>query len=199
MGDEYGPLSTPQLIDAVINNTISSDTDVRKDTEPNWTPAMHVKGLLAAVDKRRAELETLETERQQERQQKETERQQKEIDAAERGRRRWDELRVSTCGPLPGREYRVIDTVFAMDSSGEAGFFFDVEADPDDAFSKAKEQLRRRAFELGADAVVSCQFEYRVAASANKAAAAIANFAGKSGGHSQCIEIFAYGTAVSYT
>ena len=192
MGDEFGPLTTQQLIDAVIENTISSDTEVRKDPESFWTFAMDVKGLFAAVDKKRAEYEG-ESERL------EAQRKQAEIDSEDKKRRRWENLKISTCGPLPGKEFRVIDTIFAMDSSSEKeGFFSHTEANPDDAFTKVKEQLRRYAFELGADAVVSCQFEYRVAVSTDKGVEALANWVGVSGGHSQCVEIFAYGTAVSY-
>lgn len=187
MGEEFGPLSTKQLIDAVIKNAITSDTDVRKSTDSDWTPALRVNGLFAAVDKRRSEFEREEADRKQ-----------AEVDFAAKQRARWENLRVSTCGPRSGKEYRVIDTIFAIDSSGEAGFFLNTEANPHDAFAKVKEQLRRHAFELGADAVVSCQFEYRVAISTNEARAAIANWAGTSGGHSQCVEIFAYGTAINY-
>jgi uncharacterized protein YbjQ (UPF0145 family) len=150
---------------------------------------LYVKGLFTAVDKKRAEYEQLEAQKKQ-----------AEIDFAEKERCRRDNLSISTCGPTPGKKYRVIDTVFGLDSSGEAGFLLHNEANPDEAFAKVKEQLRRRAFAIGADAVVSCQFEYRVAVSTNKAAAALANLAGVEGshGHAQCIEIFAYGTAVSY-
>lgn len=188
MGDEFGPLSTQQLIDAVIQKTISGDTDVRKDSESGWKPAMLVNGLFAAVDKKNAEFQREEGQRRQ-----------AEIEAAEKERRRWDNLKISTCGPVPGKVCRVIDTIFAMDSSGEAGLFFSSKAVPEDAFAKVKEQLLHRAFELGADAVVSCQFEYRVAVSTNETAAVIAKMAGISGGRgSLCVEIFAYGNAVSY-
>jgi len=45
-------------------------------------------------------------------------------------------------------------------------------------------QLREKALQIGAQAIVSCQFEYRVAIGQSV-------FVNK-----QCIEIFAYGTAV---
>jgi len=188
MGDEFGPFSTIELVDAVIANTVSGETEVRKETESFWTPAQHVKGLSEAVTKRRADLKREEAEQRQ-----------AQVDFEEKEKSRWENLKVSTCSPPAGRDYRVIDTIFAMDSSGEAGFLFNTEANPDDAFAKTKEQLRLRAFELGADAVVSCQFEYRVALSVNQTHEAIANLVGGANvGHSQCIEIFAYGTAVAY-
>lgn len=78
-------------------------------------------------------------------------------------------------------EYEILDTIFAMDSH-QAGFFSS--ADPAKAFEGVKGQLRERGYDLGAHAVISCQFEYRVAV-------ATSGLSPK-----QCIELFAYGTAV---
>lgn len=198
MGDELGPLSTQQLIESVMQNTVSGDTDVRKDSDTNWTPAMYVEGLFAAVDKRRAAAAIEEQERKQALEREEVARIKASADAAERDRKRWDEMRVSTCGPLAGRSFQVIDTIFAMDSSGAAGLFSNKGANPHDAFTGVKEQLMQNAFQIGAHAVVNCQFEYRVAVATNAGAHAIANLVGVAGGQSQCIEIFAYGTAIAY-
>lgn len=79
-------------------------------------------------------------------------------------------------------DYEVIDAVFALDSC-QATLFHG--ADPNKAFDKVKDALRRKANELGGHAVINCQFEYRVAVAS-----------GTFGGTKQVIEIFAYGTAV---
>ncbi|MBR4262086.1 MAG: heavy metal-binding domain-containing protein [Bacilli bacterium] len=78
-------------------------------------------------------------------------------------------------------EYEVIDTIFAVDSCKES--FFNG-ADPNKAFNKVKETLRSKANELGGQAVINCQFEYRNATAPGFV------------GSKQVIEIFAYGTAV---
>ena len=79
-------------------------------------------------------------------------------------------------------DYEIIDAVFALDSC-QQGFF--TGADPNKAFDKVKEGLRKKAASLGGHAVINCQFEYRVAVSS-----------GGFGSSKQVIEIFAYGTAV---
>lgn len=84
---------------------------------------------------------------------------------------------VST-GDIP-QAYRVIDAAFAMDS--HQGGFFSGSASPAKAFEGVKRQLREASLALGGDAIINCQFEYRVALGSND---------------KQCIEIFAYGTAV---
>ena len=78
-------------------------------------------------------------------------------------------------------DYEIIDAIFAFDSC-EAGFFRG--ADPNKAFDKVKEGLRKKASDLGGHAVINCQFEYRVAVNSS-------GFGSK-----QVIEIFAYGTTV---
>jgi hypothetical protein len=75
--------------------------------------------------------------------------------------------------------YHVLDTIFAIDSNS-AGFFSG--ADPSVAFDGVKEQLRKKCASIGGDAVIYCEYQYRVALDGKK----------------QCIEIFAYGTAVKF-
>lgn len=82
------------------------------------------------------------------------------------------------------RNYEVIDAIFALDSHKEG--FFSGAANPGKAFDGVKGQLRQRCTELGGDAVICCQFEYRVA------------LADGVFGKKQAIEIFAYGTAIKY-
>ena len=159
MGEEIGPISTRQLVTALADEQINPDTEVQKRGEQTWTPARYVDGLLAAAEKsnrdavdallaaKRAEVELEEESRRK----------------SEENRKRKLSLVLSTCGPKPNVEFDVLDTVFAFDSSGKAGVFGGSDADPHAAFSGVKRQLRTIAYELGADAVVSCQFEYRVA------------------------------------
>ena len=108
-------------------------------------------------------------------------------------------MTVSTCAPPLSQHFEIIDTVFAMDSRGQAGFLVNEEADPHGAFAGVKQKLKDIAFHLGADAVVNCQFEYRVAVSTDKLTAAVGAAVGVGIGHAQTIEIFAYGTAIKFT
>ena len=78
--------------------------------------------------------------------------------------------------------YQIIDSVFAMDSHSEG--FLSV-ADPGKAFAGVRGQLRKKAVELGGNAVINCSFEYRVSVGQ-----------GLLGGAKQVMEIFAYGTVV---
>ncbi len=87
---------------------------------------------------------------------------------------------VITTGDLK-REYEILDAVFAIDSSTESWFRG---SDPGRAFEGVKKQLAAVCQGLGGDAVVNCQFEYRVAVDPGLL------------GSKQSIEIFAYGTAV---
>lgn len=73
--------------------------------------------------------------------------------------------------------YQVIDTIITV-SSDTAGFFRG--ADPSRAFDGVKAMLRTKCQQIGGNAVINCQFEYRMALDGKK----------------QCIELFAYGTAV---
>jgi DNA-directed RNA polymerase subunit RPC12/RpoP len=77
--------------------------------------------------------------------------------------------------------YGILDTIIALDAH-EAGYFSS--ANPSTAFDGVKNQLRTIAYDMGADAVICCQFEYRVAVGQGLF------------GSKQAIEIFAYGTAV---
>lgn len=89
-------------------------------------------------------------------------------------------LIIST-GDVSG-PYEIIDAIFALDSHKES--FFKGAANPDEAFAGVKRQLRERCFSMGGNAVINCQFEYRVATEQGFT------------GTEQVIEIFAYGTAI---
>lgn len=77
--------------------------------------------------------------------------------------------------------YEILDVIIAIEGH-EAGYFDS--ANPAKAFDGVKKQLRTIAYDMKADVVVHCQFEYRVAAERGLF------------GSKQAIEIFAYGTAV---
>ena len=81
------------------------------------------------------------------------------------------------------QNYSIIDTIFAMDSHKEGIFS---KTDPNKAFEGVKEQLSKKCSSLGGDAVVNCQFEYRVALGDGLMS------------KKQVIEIFAYGTVVKF-
>jgi uncharacterized protein YbjQ (UPF0145 family) len=91
-------------------------------------------------------------------------------------------ITVSTA-PIQGN-YNVIDVIFAFDSHKEGIF---TNANPEKAFDKVVDQLRAQCKKRGGDAVISCQFEYRVAVASGLT------------GSKQAIEIFAYGTVVKIT
>lgn len=100
------------------------------------------------------------------------------VNAAPAGKK---EIVIST-GTL-NREFEVIDCIFALDSDKD-GLLGG--ADPGKAFKGVKEQLRKQCRQLGGDAVLDCEFEYRIsekdgALSSKKTA-----------------EIFAYGTVVRF-
>ena len=78
-------------------------------------------------------------------------------------------------------DYEIIDAVFALDSCQESFF---QSADPNVAFEKIKNGLRKEAKALGGHAVINCQFEYRIAVAQGLVSS------------KQVVEIFAYGTAV---
>ena len=75
-------------------------------------------------------------------------------------------------------KYEVIDTVFVLQSETAQGFLGTGGIDTDAAFDGVKSLLSAKAQELGADAIIGCDFEQRVANDAS------------------FLEIFAYGTAV---
>ena len=78
------------------------------------------------------------------------------------------------------RDYEVLDTIFAL-GQGEAGLFTRA---PDNAFKGVKSELISKCKTLGGNAVIFCQFEYRITLNEGL-------FGSKQG-----VEIFAYGTAV---
>jgi len=86
---------------------------------------------------------------------------------------------IST-GSVPWH-YEILDAIFALDSHA-AGVF--TASNPARAFSGVKEQLRNQCRSMRGNAVINCQFEYRVA------------LADGLFGQKQCVEIFAYGTAL---
>lgn len=81
------------------------------------------------------------------------------------------------------QNYQILDVVFAMDSHKE-GFLS--AADPNKAFEGVKKQLEAKCLALNGNAVINCEFEYRVAVGDG--------FVGKK----QVMEIFAYGTIVRF-
>jgi len=83
-------------------------------------------------------------------------------------------------------EYEVIDTVFVLHGEEAGGMFGGGGIDIDNGFNTVKALLSAKALELGADAVIGCDFEQRIAST---------------GGMSdkQVLEIFAFGTAVKFT
>lgn len=175
MGEEIGPLAEAQMLEAVAKGIINADTCVRRGTTGRWWLASDVKGLLEKA-KELAELQARQEERRRE----------DAIALNNADRARWDNFTVSTSGPSPERQFEILGTVFAFDSDGEAGIFFGKQGDPGAAFARVTEGLRREGYQLGGDAVIACQFEYRVSVAGDGAAA------------QQAVEIFAYGTAICY-
>ena len=86
---------------------------------------------------------------------------------------------IISTGDVKG-EYEVLDTIFAL-GSGEAGLFTRA---PDNAFKGVKSELISKCKNLGGNAVIFCQFEYRITVNEGLF------------GNKQGVEIFAYGTAV---
>ena len=78
-----------------------------------------------------------------------------------------------------------VDAIFAIGSHTYGGLFGGG-SDPNLAFEGVKQQLRRTCRARGCDAVINCQFEYRVAVSSGLI------------GTNQVVEIFGYGTAVRF-
>ena len=90
---------------------------------------------------------------------------------------------IITTGPPPF-EYDIIDTIFVLDTLDKKVF---TNSSPSAVFEGAKIQLKQRAASLEGDAIINCQFDYRVSA-----------------GHGifgviHDLEIFAYGTLVKKT
>ena len=94
-------------------------------------------------------------------------------------------IKVSTS--VIQEKYKVVDIIFAFDShepGAFSSFFGSGAAKPGSAFDRVTDRLRNGCFNVGGDAVISCQFEYR--------------FTSTSGffGSKPMVEIYAYGTAV---
>ena len=84
------------------------------------------------------------------------------------------------------KEYEIINTVFVIHGEEASGIFGTGGIDTDKGFDTVKGLLSAKASELGADAIIGCDFEQRISSS---------------GGMSdkQVLEIFAFGTAVKFT
>ena len=80
-------------------------------------------------------------------------------------------------------DYEILDAIFAVDSHQES---FLVSADPNKAFAGVKKQLASKCRALDGDAVIDCEFEYRVAVADGLMS------------KKQVMEIFAYGTAIRF-
>lgn len=90
---------------------------------------------------------------------------------------------IITTGPPPF-EYDIVDTIFVLDTLDKKALS---NSSPSAVFEGAKVQLKQRAASLGGDAIINCQFDYRISA-----------------GHGifgviHDLEIFAYGTLVKKT
>lgn len=81
------------------------------------------------------------------------------------------------------RNFEIVDAIFAVDSHKE-GFL--MAADPNKAFEGVKKQLIDKCRSLDGDAVINCEFEYRVAVGDGLMS------------KKQVMEIFAYGTVIKY-
>lgn len=79
--------------------------------------------------------------------------------------------------------YEILDSVFAFAHARPKGFFGDREFNLNDAFDGVKNKLRSECKSKGGNAVIDCQFEYRIAVDPGIIT-------------DQIFEIFAYGTAV---
>lgn len=123
----------------------------------------------------RQELRDLKAQMRQERRDEKQAQKAAQLAAQQQARAAIASILVTT-GDLNAR-YEIIDCIFAIDSSRE-GFISGV--NPDVAFDGVKNVLRARCYQLGGQAVINCQFQYRNA----------------SDGRRQVLEIFAYGTAV---
>jgi len=80
------------------------------------------------------------------------------------------------------RNYEVIDTIFAVGFNKETWF---KAADPSKSFEGVKTQLQDKCRDMGGDAVIYCQFQYRISVNSDMLAKQVA-------------EIWAYGTAIKY-
>ncbi|TWT66712.1 hypothetical protein Pla123a_45980 [Posidoniimonas polymericola] len=165
LGDVVGPSSQADLLKAINKGVVQEDTMVRLGERSEWQAAASVNGLMDAARRQATEQARIAEERQA------------------RDQQRRANMRVSTSGLPPGTHFRIVDTIFAFDSQGKAGIFGG-SGDPHTAFAGVKQNLLAQAYAIGADGVINCQFEYRVAV------------AGEGIGAQQAVEIFAYGTAV---
>lgn len=80
-------------------------------------------------------------------------------------------------------KYEIIDTVFVLHGEKAGGFLGSGGIDTDSAFDNVKALLSEKAEALGANAIIGCDFEQRIASTGGMS-------------DSQVLEIFAFGTAV---
>lgn len=182
MGGAIGPVALDELIQAINKGAVGPDTNIRRGESSKWVMAADVKGLMAAA--KSAEDAAFEEAEAQER--RKIERRRKEQELREKDEVRWMNLTVSTCAPAATDRFEIIDTVFALESDGKAGLFYGKPGDAEAAFERVKEQLREQAFAIGADAVINCQFEHRIAVTGDGLAA------------KQVVELFGYGTGIRF-
>lgn len=160
MGLENGPVEAHDLVQLLLTGALDWDTEVRSSENEAWTNASSVRGLPEGVEKAR----------------------QKQDSDEKRARN----MVISTGPPAPQFSYTIIDTIFAIDSDGEANLLHGIDGDPNVAFERVKSRLKARAYEIGADCVINCQFEYRIISTPGLM------------GTGQGVELFAYGTAVKW-
>ena len=80
------------------------------------------------------------------------------------------------------RDYEILDAIFAVDFSAQTWV---KAADPSKSFEGVKTQLQDKCRDMGGDAVICCQFQYRISINDDIL-------------RKQVAEIWAYGTAVKF-
>ena len=80
------------------------------------------------------------------------------------------------------RAYEILDAIFAVDFSAQTWF---KAADPSASFDGVKTKLQDKCRDMGGDAVICCQFQYRISINDDVL-------------RKQVAEIWAYGTAVKF-
>jgi hypothetical protein len=94
-----------------------------------------------------------------------------------------EEIEMIICTTNINDKYEIIDTVFILHGETAGGFLGGGGIDTDAAFDNVKAMLSAKAEALGADAIIGCDFEQRIASTGGMA-------------EKQVLEIFAFGTAV---
>lgn len=96
---------------------------------------------------------------------------------------------VVTTGDLK-EPYEIISPTFTLgqDRGGTFNQLLGGNGSPSSAFDVSVFQLKNKAYELGADAIICAKFEYRVAVGQK----------GLTGNYNRVVEFFSYGTAVKF-